>query len=181
MSTIRPNWSTTQPPPRSPSRGRSGKRDETSFVHEALGTHVVDQTLRRRGIERQRHQRLPAAARARDGHVCDVDAGLTEERADPADYAWYVVVAEEDEHRRQLHLELEAERTDQPVAVVVADRRPRDAHLVAVRADDDAQQVREVAAGAPPFLQDVDTALRCDQGCIHVVDRGVCAALESAV
>ena len=48
---------------------------------------------RRRRVDRQRHQRLPALAVARDGHVRDVDAGLAEERPDAADHARHVVVA----------------------------------------------------------------------------------------
>ena len=67
------------------------------------------------------------------------------------------------------------------MAVVVADRRARDAHLVAVRADDHAHQVGEITAGAAPFLEHVDAALGRDQRRVHVVDRRVRAALEGPV
>ena len=49
------------------------------------------------------------------------------------DHARHVVVAEEDHQRRELHLELEAERVHEPVPVLVADDRARHADLVAVR------------------------------------------------
>src|SRR5919197_3886630 len=133
-SAISASWMTTQPPPRVPSLGRSAKRDEAGVV-KALAADLVDETLRRRRVERQRHQSLAAAARARDRHVRDVHPGAAEQRPDPSDHAGNVVVAEEDKQRRQLHLELEPERTDEPVAVVVADRRAGDAHLVAVRSN----------------------------------------------
>ena len=46
-----------------------------------------------------------------------------------------VVVAEEDHQRRELDLELEAERAHEPVPVLAADRRAGDAHVLAVAAD----------------------------------------------
>ena len=48
-------------------------------------------------------------------------------RPDAADHAGHVVVAEDDQQRRELHLELEAERAHEPVPVLAADRRARDA------------------------------------------------------
>ena len=65
--------------------------------------------------------------------------------------------------------------------MVVADRRPRDAHLVAVRADDHAHEVGEVTAGAAALLEHVDAPLGGDQRRVHVVDGRVGAALEGPV
>ena len=141
----------------------------------------LDQLGRRLGVEGERHQRLAAAPRARDGHVRDVDARLAEERADAADHAGHVVVAEEDHQRRELHLELEAERAHEPVAVLVADRRPGGPDPLAVRADLDPDEVREVAARAAALLEHLDPALGRDQRGVHVVDRPLGPALEGAV
>ena len=44
--------------------------------------------------------------------------GLAEQRADAADHAGHVVVAQEDHPRRELDLDLEAERRDEPLAVL---------------------------------------------------------------
>jgi nondiscriminating aspartyl-tRNA synthetase len=119
------------------------ERDQAGVV-EALPPDRLDEVRGRLRVQRERHQRLVSATRARDGHVGDVHAGLPEERPDPADHTRDVVVAEEDHQRRELHLELEPQRADQPVPVVVADRRAGDANFVAVRADLDADEVGEV-------------------------------------
>src|SRR5205823_8844334 len=130
-----------RPPPASPTWSPEG--DEARVV-EALGVDALDQLGRSGRVDRERHERLAAAPRARDRHVGDVDAGLAEERADPADHAGHVVVAEEDHQRRELHLELEAERVDEPMAVLIPDDRAGGAYLV----DLDADEIGEVAARA---------------------------------
>src|SRR5262249_57155486 len=82
---------------------------------------------------------------------------------------------------RELHLELEAEGADEPVAVVLADRRAGDTELVSVRADGDADEVGEIARRAPALLAHLDPALGRDQRRVHVVDEGLGAPLEGAV
>ena len=84
-------------------------------------------------------------------------------RADPADHAGHVVVAEEHEQRRELELELEAERVHEPLAVVAADRRARDARLLVAGADLDAQEVRVVARRLRALLAHLDAALARDR------------------
>src|SRR5262249_28495027 len=95
---IRTSWATPQPPP------LLAELDEAGVV-EALRTQSVLELLRRRRVDRERHQGLAASARARDGHVRDVHPGVAEERAHAADHARHVVVAEEDHERAQLHLD----------------------------------------------------------------------------
>ena len=124
---------------------------------------------------------MPASPRAGDRHVGDVDSGVAEERADLADHARHVVVAEEDEQRRELHLQLEAERADQPHSVVAADRRAGDTELLSIRPHGNADKVREVATGAPALLDHLDSALVREQRRVHVVDGLLEAALEGAV
>src|SRR6266508_1429102 len=87
----------------------SDQRDELGIV-EALGVDPLDELGRGGRVDRQRHQGLATLLRPRDGHVRDVHAGLAEQRADAADHAGDVVVAEEDEVRRQLDVDAESER-----------------------------------------------------------------------
>ena len=93
----------------------------------------------------------------------------------------HVVVAEEHEQRRELDLEVEAERAHEPLAVVAADRRARDADLLVAGADLDGSEVRVVARRLRPLLAHLDAALARDQRRVHVVHRPVGAALEGAV
>ena len=101
--------------------------------------------------------------------------------ADAADHARHVVVAEEHEQRRQLEVELEAERVHEPLAVVAADQRSGDACLLVARADLDAQEVRVVARRLRALLSHLDAALARDRRRVHVVHRPVGATLERAV
>ena len=112
----------------------ASQRDEAGVV-EAARADALDELGRRLGVDRERHQRLAALLRPRDGHVRDVHARLAEHRPDPADHAGDVVVAEEDHPRRELDVDREAERAGEEAAVLGPDRRPRD--LDAVDADGD--------------------------------------------
>src|SRR4051794_39658179 len=103
--------------------GRAGALDHVGRVHPLL--KLRDELGRCRGIDRERHQRLAALAVARDRHVRDVDAGAAEQRPDPADHAGDVVVAQQHHPRRELHLDLEPERGDEPVAGFPPPPRPR--------------------------------------------------------
>src|SRR5919201_6836508 len=107
-------------------RATSSERDEADVV-EALLVEAADELGGRFAVDRERHQRFPAAPGPGDRHVGDVDARVTEERADAPDDARDVVVAEEDHQRRELELELEAERAHEPVAVLAPPQRPPDA------------------------------------------------------
>ena len=117
------------------------RRESTRCASSTPSPSRASTSGRRGRVDREHHQRLAALAVARDGHVRDVDAGLAEQRADAADHARDVVVAEEDHPRRELDLDLEAERRDEPLPVLAADRRARDRDL----AGGDGDQVREVA------------------------------------
>ena len=125
---------------------------------------------------------LPPSARARDGHVRDVHARLAEHRADPADHAGHVVVAEEHEQRRELDLEVEAERARRATGgcslpIVV----PATRDLLVAVPDLDAEEVRVVARRLRALLAHLDAALARDRRRVHVVHRTVGAALERAV
>ena len=74
------------------------------------------------------------------------------QRADAADHAGHVVVAEEDHQRRELHLELEAERADEPVPVLAADRRARPRGLLAVERTSTRTRFVKSRAGAAALL-----------------------------
>ena len=124
---------------------------------------------------------LPPRGAARDGHAGDVDPGLAEQRPDAADHAGHVVVAAEDEERRELQLDLEAEDVDEPRPVVAADRRPGDAPARAAGAHLDAEEARVVAGGARAFLPHLHPALGGDRRRVDEVDRTVGAAAEGAV
>src|SRR5947207_10257986 len=174
--TNRIDWTTTQVSPRS---ARSGEGDDPEV--EAFSTESLDELVGRLAVDRERHESLAAAAAAGDRHVRDVHAGFAEHRPDPPDHAGPVVVPDEDHQRRELHLDLESERADEPMPVVAPDRRSGDAHLLALACDLDADQVREVARGAAPFLEDLDAALGRDQRRVDVVDRLLGAALKGTV
>ena len=85
-----------------------------------------------------------ALVRPRHGHVRDVDAGLAEQRSHVADHAGPVVVLEEHHERRELDLDLEAERADEPVPALAAERRARDGRLLPVRPQADLDEARVV-------------------------------------
>src|ERR671910_1382220 len=172
-NTKRRSWAKTQ-------RSPLPEGDEPGVV-EALRPDPLDELLRRLAVDRERHQRLPPTPRSGDGHVRDVDAGFAEQRPHTADHTRGVVVAEEDDERRELHLELEAECADQPNAVFTADRRPRHAQLLVVGDHADADEVREVARRASPLLHDFDPALLREQRGVDVVHGLIEAALEGAV
>src|SRR6202011_4422141 len=130
---------------------RLGESDDVVLV-EALGEEGLDELGRRRGVDRQCHQRLVAFVRPRDGNAGDVDPSVAEERADPADPPGNVAVAAEDHLRRELEVELVAERRDEPLPVLAPDQRPGNAQPVHV----DADQVREVARLGGPLLAHLD-------------------------
>src|SRR5215211_7445255 len=172
-NTKRTSWAITQ---RSPLL----ERDEADVV-EPLRPDPLDQLRWRLAVDRERHQRLPPTSSSGHGHVRDVDAGLSEQRPDTADHTRNVVVPDEDDQRRELHLELEAERADQPDAVLAADRRPRDAQLDVVGEHADADKVGEVPGRTSPLLHDFDPTLLCEQRGVDVVHRLIEAPLERAV
>ena len=60
-------------------------------------------------------------------------------------------------------LEVEAERVDEPLAVVAADRRAGDADLLVAVRDLDAQEVRVVARRLRALLPHLDAALARDR------------------
>ena len=134
-------------------------------------------STRRLGVDRERHQRLAALLRPRDGHVRDVHARLAEHRPDAADHAGHVVVAEEDHPRRELEVDREAERAGEEEARLRPDRRAGDLDVV----DGDRDEVRVVARRPGALLGHLDPPLRRDHGRVDVVDRLVDAALEGAV
>ena len=92
-----------------------------------------------------------------------------------------VVVAEEHDQRRELHLELEAERADEPVAVLVPIVVPATRSFSSPRAHLDADEVREVARRLRALLAHLDAALAAIERRVDVVHRTVGAALERAV
>src|SRR3954470_23784032 len=100
---------------------RYGPELEHASVVEALAAEPLDELRRGHRVDREGHQRLLATPAARHGHAGDVDAGLTEQRPDPADHSGHVVVEAEHEERSKLELDLEAEDVDEPGAMVAAD------------------------------------------------------------
>src|SRR5687767_12262885 len=89
-------------PPARPVRAMSGPcslavEDDRARLDEArLGSQLLEQLVRDRAVEGQHHERLGAAAVARDGHVRDVDRGLAEDRSEPPDDARAVLVYDEE-------------------------------------------------------------------------------------
>src|SRR4051794_20455720 len=151
-------------------------------VAEAHAVHLLDERLRGRLVDGQRHQSLLAVARPRDGHVRDVRAVVAEERADLADHAGNVVVAEEHHVGGELDVDPEPVRAREEQARLGPDRRSRDLHLfAALRRHAYLEDVHVVTRGAEPFLRDRDPALGREQGCVDVVDGLVDPATEDAV
>src|SRR5205085_5400645 len=111
-----------------------------------------DELGRRRGVDSQSHQRLAAAGAPGDGHPGDVDPRLAEERSDATDHPGHVVVAAEDEERRELQLELETVDLDEPRSVTAADRRPRDAPARVARTHLHAEEARVIAGRTRALL-----------------------------
>src|ERR671910_363278 len=118
ITTISRNWPTTQPAP-------LPERDELGIV-EPLRADPVDERRGRLRVDGERHQRLTALLRPRDGHVRDVHAGLAEHRSHAPDDARDIVVAEEDHPRRQLQVDREPERAGEKETRLRPDRRPGD-------------------------------------------------------
>ena len=138
--------------------------------------------VRGRLVDGERHQGLLAVARPRDGHVRDVGAVVAEERADLADHAGNVVVAEEHHVGGELDVDPEPVGAREEQARLGPDRRSRDLHLLAtLRRHAYLEDVHVVARGAEPFLRDRDPALGREQGRVDVVDCLVDPATEDAV
>ena len=142
---------------------------------------ALDELGGRRRVDRERHERLAALRRPRDGHVRDVDARLAEHRPDLADHAGHVVVREERHVRRELDVDREPERAGEEEAVLGTDGRPGDLDVLAARADDDADEVRVVLRRGEALLRDLDPALGRDERRVDLVHGLVDPTLERAV
>ena len=137
--------------------------------------------MRRREVvvERERHHRVAARARARERHVGDVDAGVAEQRADAADHAGHVVVAQEQQAPGELDLEREAVHAHEPGVVIGAEHRADDRALLRV-AHRHGEQVRVVGGARAVLLGHLDAELGRDRERVDVVQALVRRAERAA-